>query len=439
MSTDQALWRRVLSNSGLGVLSSAVILLATVWRTVLLGRWLDLQEMGRLFICINFYVVFRLLTRIGLSDTLLRFVPAYETSGEASKLSGVVRLCAVVALGLAVLCIPAFVLAAPWIATAWYGDDRLVLPLQIFAVNGCLFLLYETCSTLLRLSNRFALAVLPLAGTSALVPPVLILLHANGGGLDLVEASWTIAMGETVGILVIVAIAATTLARGGRLRGGEPLVRVFRRVRGTMFHTSLFGIVRSGSESGGLFLLGILGGPAQAALFGMAMQLARPLNFLQSSIGNAVAPEMTRLHAEADHAGIYRFVNRFVGVGLLLVAAGGLIALPVGEWLVNLLLKPDYLDAIPIFVILAVSYGTVLACNPFLPLAVARGEMARRNGVACLRFVYLGIAAATGLTAISVALVQLAGSLTIRLCNDLPLYLRLRRATLPNPRSLTNP
>ena len=89
------------------------------------------------------------------------------------------------------------------------------------------------------------------------------------------------------------------------------------------------------------------------------------------------------------------------------------------------ILKPDYLEALPIFLILAVSYGSVLACGPFLPLAIARGEMGSRNLTVSFRFIYLGIAAIFGLTAFSVAIVQLAGSLTIRMINDLPLFLRI--------------
>tara|TARA_A100000164_G_scaffold277711_1_gene249819 strand:- start:270 stop:539 length:270 start_codon:yes stop_codon:yes gene_type:complete len=77
--------------------------------------------------------------------------------------------------------------------------------------------------------------------------------------------------------------------------------------------------------------------------------------------------------------------------------------------------------------VLVISYGLTLVFQPFLAVAIMRGEVGRRNMLVSFRFIYLGIAVWLGIDAMAIAVVLLIGNLSVRFLNDLPLYNRLKK------------
>jgi O-antigen/teichoic acid export membrane protein len=160
----------------------------------------------------------------------------------------------------------------------------------------------------------------------------------------------------------------------------------------------------------------------------MSVQLSRPFILIQTSLGTALSPEISRLHAENKHRDLYAFVMKFMSVFLVLVTLVVLVSWLVTPIIVESFLEASYLKAIPVFLILMISNGLVMAFQPCLPVAIAQGEVGRRNLAVCVRFLYLGLACIPGLSAMGVALSILAGNLTVRLTNDLPLLRRMKLA-----------
>lgn len=425
--------KRVAGNTGLGLVSGLITLGAGILRAILLAKYFDLLTFGYFVICTSLVTFVRVLLKLGVGEVIIRFVPEFELEGRKEALSSLLVLVAYVAGFITALIYVLGWAFSPTIAEAWYQNPELKDPILYSALLSGGFLFSHSAIAFLRVQNQFLLAIIPPAIGACLGPFLIFLLHQNEA-LTLTNAVLAVGIGDAVGIVGCTGLAAIKSWRILHISKSVLLLKPLRefrpKIRSTLTQTSLFGILDSSTQIGGIFLLGLLGTPAQVAILGMSMQLSRPLNLLQASLGSAISPEVTRMYTENKIEALYQFVVRYVKLALAIVAAGLVVVwllAPVG---ISLFLKDEYLEAVPVFVVFILVSGLVMAFQPFLPIAIVRGEVGRRNLVVCIRFIYLGIACLAGLTAMGVALTVLAGNLSVRVLNDLPLMNRLRKARM---------
>mgnify|MGYP001626731402 FL=1 len=422
--------RRIKINAGIGMIGGVVVILAAMGKAVILGRYLDLESFGYYVICLNAVSIIKLILSIGFEPTLLRFIPEFEAEKADHKVASLLVLLIYIASVISLLTIGLVFFGSDWVAEKVYENPNLASSFKIMGFATCAHLFSGISVGLLRLSNKFHLAQIPPIVGGITIPLLLVYLEINGG-LKLESAIIATAIGEALTILLflilMVLCTRSFWSFGGRILSLQPLRGHFGGLRNTLGQTSLFGILNGGSEVGGVFLLGIFGSKTQVALAGMAVSLSRPLTVLQSSLGSAVNPEVSRLYARGEIANLLIFLRRYIRSIGLLVCAGILVVPILGPWCINFLLRPAYLDALPVFMVLVISYGLTLVFQPFLAVAIMRGEVGRRNILVSFRFIYLGIAVYLGINAMAIALVLLIGNLSVRFLNDLPLYKRLKK------------
>ncbi len=423
-------FRRIAGNTGIGLIGSGVLMVGTILRTVILGRSLDLDTFGFVVVCTNAVLVMRLIFRVGVGETLLRYVPDFLHNDDKEAVGSLLWLIVYLSVAVGALMLAIVYLFGGWAAQNWYHNPEITGPLILAVWMSAFFTLGEANNALLRFRNRFHLTIIS-GGVGSLVSLGLVWNYARLGVLDLGHAVLAVALadGVTIGCASLLWLFSARIWMRPSISQIllKPLRGHGRKIRSTLTQTSLLGILQSGSEVGGTFILGVLGTPAQVAVMGMANQLSRPIKMLQGSLGNAVTPEIHRMYAQGEYPKLAGFVRRYALISFVVIAVIVAVAFPLSYWLIPIVLKPEYLKAIPVFWTLAIAGALMIPFLPLLPVAVARHEMGQRNLVASLRLVYLGLASVLGLTAMGVALSQLAGSLSVRLMNDLPLYRRLRR------------
>ena len=432
-----SLVKRVQINAGIGMVGGIVIILAAMGKAVILGRYLDLESFGYYIICLNVVSIIKLILSVGFEPTLLRFIPEFEAENADHKVASLLILLIYIASTISLLTVGLVFFGSDWAAEQVYANANLASAFKIMGFATCAHLFSGISVGLLRLANKFHLAQIPPIIGGITVPLLLVYLEIRGG-LKLESAIIATAIGEGLTILLFLVLMVfctrSFWSFGGRILSLQPLRGHFRDLRSTLGQTSLFGILNGGSEVGGVFLLGIFGSKTQVALAGMAVSLSRPLMVLQSSLGSAVNPEISRLYAKGEMVSLLTFLKRYMRTVGLLVCASILVVPFLAPWCINFLLRPAYLDAIPVFMVLVISYGLTLIFQPFLAVAIMRGEVGRRNLLVSFRFLYLAIAVWLGIDAMAIALVLLIGNLSVRFFNDLPLYHRLRKLA-DHPRS----
>lgn len=433
---EGSLRSRLKKNFSISLAGSAAAAIVGVGTTAVLTKSLDgTADYGRLLIAINLYGFLLPLLGVRAQDLIFRFYPEFEERGDVPALRVLIGLALLIAAAFGVLIGVGGLLGASWIAHAFYEDAAMAPLFKAYAAVMLFRPFQDVYVPLLRLSNRFAVLVVPQVFGRVIT---LILLGVYFYAVDryaLVEVVGILVLGEALQAIPPLLIAGRQVWPLLRHRGGLTARAAWRQhwraFAGTLFQTNVVGYLKLAAEDGGLFLLGIIAGPSQVALYGIARQLSKPLSLLQRNVQAAIAPEVVRLWARRELARLHRLVGKLTRAGLLgggvLLVLVVMLARPVLLWVAT----PAYLEALPVFYVFFATYYVTFVSLVYYPLALCMGALGRRNLVVAVRLVYLGGAIALGLNALSLAAAQLGGALTTRLFNDLPLLRRLGRLADP--------
>ncbi len=410
---------------------SLMSVLLGLCRTALLTRNMLLEDYGRYLIAINFFPFVSMFLGVSIKDLVFRFFPEYEIKGRQDKFRGIVFLGLLICLffGLLLFCIALFL--SDWISTSVYSDPAIASLLVAASLLAFLQPFEEFSAAVLRLNNKFAHVVIPNTAGIAFGFLLMAVHFYTSQTYCLAAVVRAHVIGISLGFLISVSSALYTTFKK------FPSCEIFSALRslkedkkqlwGTLFQTNMLGYIKLVGEEGGFFLLGILGGSSETAIYGIARQLLRPFKILERNVAVTVTPEITRLKAAGNIKRLYRLITKYAKVSFTVGTGFFVLSLLLVKPVILLVTKEHYLVSLPAFYILLFSIYLTFGSSPFFPLALVLDKLKRRNLIVSIRFVYLGTACALGLTAFSLALSHAMGVMTVRIFNDWPLYKRLRK------------
>jgi O-antigen/teichoic acid export membrane protein len=439
MGDDRVLLRRITKNFSIGFVGSTIILAAGLARTAVLTKSLDLADFGRILVVLNLFAVLATFLSVRVNDLLFRFFPTFAEEDETDALRDLLILALALSGGLGLVLGGGVFLGASWIADRFYQDPAFTPLFQIYSV-AAVFAAFEGFFTaLLRLKDRFARIVIPqvLGAVISLGLLLFYLLGRSSYQLEIVVG--IIGIGTVVSVLpplfLALRMVRPELSRTTDSRLFSSLTKHRHILFATIMQTNITGYLKLGADMGGMFLLGVLAGPTQVALYGVAQQLVRVFQVLQNNVQTAMTPEIVSLWARRKVKQLYQMVLRFTKISLVVGAIAVIIAVFLARPVILIFATPDYLEALPIFYVAAVTVYFSFVSLVYYPIALSMDELKRRNLVVSIRFIYLGIAVAIGLTAFNLAIALLVGVVTTRLFNDIPLLRQLRGLARCQPRN----
>ena len=324
------IFRRILRNAGLVLGGKAATALINLAATGIAVRSLGMEAMGVLVLVHAFARTASSFVKFQSWQAVLRYGTGCLQPERRAEFHALLRFTA--GLDLAASAAGALVCAAAaWALGPAFGWSPEVVPFAALYATSTFFMVTATPIGLLRLFDRFDLVARREALGAGVRLAGAALAAALGGGLPAFLGAWYAAV--ALGGLALIAAAWTELRRRGLLeREGGATAAGRRRVRATEAHPGIWGFVWStnlmttlslGSTHVATLCVGFVLGPAAAALFAIARQVGeaalKPSRFLTP----ALYPELARLAAAGDHAGLRAVLRR----GLRLSAAAALVLL----------------------------------------------------------------------------------------------------------------
>ena len=430
-SEDATLWRRLRRNVSLGVLGAGFSVAIKLAQAVLLTRFLQIDDYGRLLIVLNLFIFLDSFFGLRVSDVMFRFFQPLREQGDRRALRGLLLFCLAICLASGLLIYVAVLILSPWLAAHVYSIPELS---QLFIIYGFTILVsafsgvYEP---LLRMYDRFSAIVLPQVLGNLIT---LILLVAY--------------FAITAGVVHELRLIVLAFAIGALVQGIPPLVKALSLVRPYLARTeseeqglaryrpdlircllnsNISGYLKFAINPGDVFLLGLFSSPTQVALYGLARQLTSPLAVLQTTIQTAITPEITTLIAKLKLQQLQRLIARYV---LSAILFGGLllvVAVLLGRLLILHLFSAQYVVALPVFYCLIVAAWLLLVFLVFRPLAVSLDLLKWHNlALIMSALIVISLIVAGGLNALTMAYVQLIEAGILRLLFSLVVWKKLR-------------
>ncbi|GAA0604629.1 oligosaccharide flippase family protein [Craurococcus roseus] len=389
------IFRRILRNAGVILGGKAATALINLGSTAIAIRALGIEGMGVLVLVHAFAQAASTLVKFQSWQAVVRYGVESLEPGRRAEFHALLRftagLDAAGALAACAICAGAAFLLGPA-----FGVPAGVAPLAALYATATVFMVMATPNGLLRLFDRFDLIARSDALGAAARLAGVALAALLGGGLPAFLGAWYAS--AAIGGLALVVAALAELRKRGLLPREESAPRR-RRVRAAEAHPGIWGFVWStnlmttlslGSGHVATLCVGSLLGPGQAALFVLARQVGeaalKPSRFLTP----ALYPELARLAAAGDQAGLRAVLRR----GFAYSAAGAVAVLAalalLGGPLLRLVGGEAAAPAWGVMLLLACAASINFAGFALEPLLVSvrrHGKALRIRGVATLAHV----------------------------------------------------
>jgi O-antigen/teichoic acid export membrane protein len=436
---DKSVWQRFRRNLSISLLGSTVSLAIKLGQTALLTRLLRIDDYGRVLIVLNLFVFLESFAGLRTSDVMFRFFQPFREQQDRRALQGLLLLCLAISLLTGLLIFGSVRLFSGWLAVRVYQNPELASLFNLYGGTILLTTLSGVYEPVLRIYNRFAAVVVPQVLGSLTTLAILVVHFATADNVSLKTVVAAFAVGVVVQTLPPLAQAIQllkpSLAGVKVKRAAQALAKYRGELMRCLFHSNLSGYLKFAISPGDIFLLGLFSTPAQVALYGLARQLAAPLALLQTNVQIAITPEVALLTARRKFEQLKRLVNRYLLSAFLLSGLVMMLALVPGRLLILWMSRAEYVAALPVFYILLAVAWLMLVFLVFRPLALS---------LDLLRWFNLGQLASTallflfifkgGLTAMTMAYIQLAGALIVRLLFNIPVWTRLRALAFSSER-----
>ena len=272
------------------------------------------------------------LAGMGIGLTVTKHVAEFRTSDQ-EKTGRILALSSIVTIVSAVIYGAAFVLLAPWLATATLAAPHLAPMLQISAATVAFGVLNGVQSSSLAGSESFRVSSLITVGTSIIQTALVVI------------GSWLFGLGGAVaalalsGMLTVVAthlVASAELKRLKiRLRWGDARQewRVLVHFSLPTFLTML--TIGPGYWASNAFLANQPNGYAQLGIFNAATQWQGAIVFLPGLVGTAMIPIMSERYGADDLAGSLRVMWRMMGLIAWVVIPVALVVSILSPWIMK--------------------------------------------------------------------------------------------------------
>ena len=400
--------REVLSGAALAFLLRAFGAGLAFALNVAIARLLGAEGAGLYFLALSLVVITSIVARMGLDNTVLRFVASAVSLGDWGRVKGVqvlsLKLAGSVSLCLALICF----VSAPWIAQYLFDKSALTAPLRWMSLGiftfSTMMLLAESLKGLKRVRDSMLVSgVLSPAFGLILIWPLTTLAGVAGASLTYVLAT---AVSAVVGVLFwrhalrSHSLSASPFPQRELWASSRPLWGMSVITQGVMPWAPLF-------------LLGIWGSAEETGIFGAATRVAMLVSFCLTAVNTIVAPKFAELHTKGDLRALAMLARQTAHIVLLLSLPLFLFLTIAGDWVMSWF-GPDFTRGGTALAILALGQAVNATTGSVGFLLIMAGhERSVRNSAIASSFVlvsgavtlipYYGMSGAAIASAASVA------------------------------------
>jgi len=315
---------------------------------VMIGRLLGASGAGLYFLALSMVSIGAVITKLGLDNTLLRFVASGASRGDWNGVLGVVRLGLRLAGGASLAAVILVFAFAPWIADQIFGEPVLAPTLRVMSFGiftfAAMTLLAECLKGLKRIRNSMLVSgvlyptialvlIWPLASRFGATGVAMAYVAGTGGAAVI---GWMMWRANTRAWLA----PAPAFSRVALWKSSRPLWVMAVINRGILPWAPLF-------------LLGIWGTSEDAGIYGAATRVAMLVTFFLTAMNTVIAPKFAELYTKGEIQTLGRLARRFALLITLAASPLFLVLIFAGDWVMGLF-GPDFVRGGTALAILAV-------------------------------------------------------------------------------------
>jgi O-antigen/teichoic acid export membrane protein len=355
---------------------------------VVIGRLLGADAAGLYFLALSVVTIGAVVAKLGLDNTLLRFIASGASKGDWGSVLGVFRMGMRLAAVSSLAAVTAVFALAPWMADYLFDNPRMTPTLRVMSFGifsfAVMTLLAESLKGLKRIRNSMLVSGVLYPGTALMVIwPLVSEFGASGAAMAYV-------LGTTTAAVVGWAMWRSNVAGVAASSTGFEREKLWSSAR-PLWTMSI--INRGILPWAPLFLLGIWGTVEEAGIFGAATRVAMLVTFFLTAVNTVIAPKFAELYSKGEIDVLGRLARR--SALLITAAASPLFVLLIfaGDWVMGLF-GPDFVRGGTALAILAVGQAINTMTGSVTYLLMMTGHERDSRNAAILAVLLMFVCAA---------------------------------------------
>jgi O-antigen/teichoic acid export membrane protein len=298
---------------------------------VAVARLLGAEGTGLYFLAFSVTSIGSVVGRLGLDNTLLRFVSIHATRGEWGELRGAYA----VAIRAAVMCSGAIsflgFLLAPWLAATVFNKPELSEPLRWMTLSILPYSLLNLHAESLKGLKDIRAAMFVQGIGVPLTGLVLIYPLAQVAGIE--GVTW----GYLAATSLVALVGILSWKRAMRCHAADVAPYPFADIWKSCKHLYISSLMnRAILPWAPMFLLGLWATAEDAGVFGTATRVALLVSFLLYSVNNVLAPKFAELFAKGEIEVLGRTARNAALIVTLIASPIFLILIFESSWVMSL-------------------------------------------------------------------------------------------------------
>jgi O-antigen/teichoic acid export membrane protein len=380
----QVLWRlrtarrsALARNAGKLGIAEILVLLLAIAQSALVARALGPRDFGIAALILSYPALIFTLFDPKASEGVVKYLGQFMATGDRRKALTVPKLAYGVDAGLALLGFAVTAASASLAANHLLDTTAYAQLLVLVAASQMLSAPSDTSRAVLTTFGRFS-AVASVQGSAAVVRFVLVvLLVGGGGGIGAFVAA--VCLGTLVEALLLGFLAHRVLRES---LGASWWAGRWAEVSGSLgemgrflLYTDLTSLVTAFVKQADIVILGMITGPTQVGYYRLARSLASPATSVIVALQTALYPQVARLVATSDTAGMMQRIRTWYLLAGIPMAGLSLVVFPVVPSLIKLISGPEFVDAAASARWMLVGSAFVLSCFWLRPIQLATGQV----------------------------------------------------------------
>lgn len=297
---------------------------------IAIGRLLGAQGAGLYFLALSVVTIGAVFAKLGLDNTLLRFIASGAATQNANQVKGVFSLSMRLALTSCLALTLAVFIFAPLISLHIFNEPALVATLRIMSAGlftfAAMTLLAESLKGLKRIRNAMLVAgVIYPCVALILIVPLTRLWGVQGAALAYVSGT---AIAALIGF-----IFWTQNTKGFAADNPSFDFATLWESSRPLWVMSI--ITKAIIPWLPLFLLGIWGTTQDAGIFGIATRISLLISFFLAAVNTIMAPKFAELYERKDMITITRIARRFALLITLATTPLFILLIFKGGWVMS--------------------------------------------------------------------------------------------------------
>ncbi|MCP8617502.1 flippase [Salirhabdus salicampi] len=394
---------------------------------IVLARFLGAEGAGVYFLALTLSTAASVIGRMGLDNTMLRYISSSKAENNLGKLMSVYRKSMFISLTVSTVVAILILVTSQFIGTIIFNDPSLVIPLKIMALSVIPFALLNLHAEALKAIGKISKAIF----VQGLGVPLLFLsfmfVFYKENSVESVAIAYVL---STVFILLIGYLFWTNSIKANKgYKSDNFETNVILATSLPLLWVSLMNLVMNIADT---VMLGMFSDSKDVGIYGVVLRITMISSMLLIAINSVVGPKFSELWTKGELSKLTKLSQLSTFIMLLIAISFLTPFLIIPEFILSLF-GEEFIQGTLALIILAIGQFVVLATGPVAYLLMMTGheKFHRNNVVLCgilniiLNFVLIpnyGLPGAAVATATSLILKNILAVIFVKLKLKIALF-----------------